>query len=59
MKIIITVKTRKGKKSTEREIDKTVDILEKILFLIDDKFKSYKWIKCKAMCDGTQITLKK
>jgi len=59
MKITITVKTGKGDKSTEKEIDKTIDILEKILFLIDDKFKSYKWSKCRAMCDGTQIFLER
>jgi hypothetical protein len=59
MKIIITVKTGKGDKSTEKEIDKTVDILEKILFTLDKKFKSYKWSKCKAMCDGTQAILEK
>jgi len=57
MKIIITVKTGKGDKSTENEIDKTVDILEKILFTLDKKFKSYKWSKCKAMCDGTRAIL--
>jgi hypothetical protein len=59
MKIIITVKTGKGDKSTEKEIDGTVDVLENILFLIDDKFKSYKWSKCKAMFDGMQVVLEK
>ena len=59
MKIIITVKTGKGDKSTEKEIDKTVGILERILFTLDKKFKNYRWSKFKAMCDGTQIVLEK
>lgn len=57
MKIIITVKTGKGDKSTEKEIGKTVEVLEKILFTLDKQFKSYRWSKCKAICDGTQIVL--
>jgi len=57
MKVIITVKTGKGDKSTEKEIDKTVDILERILLTIDRKFKKYKWGRCKAMCDGTSLIL--
>jgi hypothetical protein len=59
MKIIIIVKTGKGDKSTEKEIDKTVDILERILFALDKEFKNYGWSKCKAMCDGIQIVLEK
>ncbi len=39
MKIIITVKTGKGLKSTKKEIDKTVDTVLLIGELINNKYK--------------------
>lgn len=59
MKVIITVKTGKGDKSTESEIDKTVDLLEKIMEKTDPLLKKYKWEKCKCFCNGIGIELKK
>jgi len=57
MKLIITAKTGKGEKSTEKEIDKTVDIVEKIGFNLDKKGWDIK--SCKCMCDGTGLVLER
>lgn len=59
MKIIVTVKTGKGNKSSEAEIDKTAGVLEQIILIFNSNFKNYEWIGCKAMPDGTQIILEK
>jgi len=58
MKVILTVKTGKGKKSTKKEIDKTVDVLMK---LEDHISKSFKWKEAtgKCFCDGTSMTFEK
>jgi ribosomal protein L5 len=42
MIVEITVKTGKGKKSTKKDVDKTVDLLVKLLELIEPKLKGYK-----------------
>jgi len=59
MKITINVQTGKGKKSTTKEINKTVDILEEIMKRTDKMFKCYKWKDCVCSYDGTQIVLEK
>ena len=57
MKITINVQTGKGKKSTTKEINKTVDILEEIMKRTDKMFKDYKWKDCICSYDGTGIVL--
>lgn len=57
MKIIITVKTGKGDKSTEKEIDKTVDVVLMIGELINKKFKGVQEGRCKIYPDGTSLHL--
>ena len=57
MKITITATTGKGKASTEKDIDKTVEKLEKIMELMDKDFGHYNWTNAKAMSDGTSMTL--
>jgi hypothetical protein len=53
MKTIITIKTGKGNKSTEREIDSTVDEVMKIALKLKGDV-----IGGRCYCDGTQIVLK-
>lgn len=57
MRMILTVKTGKGKKSTKKEIDQTVEELMRQWELIS---KSFKWSKSMARChaDGTTLILK-
>ena len=57
MKIIITVKTGKGLKSTKKEIDKTVDVVLSIGKLISEKFKEVRGGSCKIHADGTSLIL--
>lgn len=57
MKIILTAKTEKGDKSTERDIDKTVDELVKISNCFNKK--QYKFIGPKFYKDGTSFVVKK
>ena len=56
MKIIITAKTGKGEKSTEREIDKTVDMVVNLANTIKGKPK---FIRPIFYPDGTSIIIKK
>ena len=52
MKIIVTVKSGKGNKSTEKDVNKSVDIIEKISSYIELKLKGkMKEVKCYR--DGT------
>jgi len=57
MKLIITAKTGKGENSTENQIDKTVDVVEKIVFKLEKK--GYKAKGCRCMSNGTSIILEK
>mgnify|MGYP001571141137 CR=1 FL=1 len=59
MKILITVKTGKGSKSTRKEIDKTVDVLIDTAQILQKKLKGFKEGKCKIYQDGTSMTLKR
>jgi hypothetical protein len=56
MKIIVTVKTEKGVKSSENEIDKTVDELMKVVGYLEKR--GYKTEGGKCFRDGTQAILK-
>ena len=59
MKIVITVKTGKGSKSTEKEIDKTADVLINTCQVLQKKFKGFKEGRCGIYPDGTSMTLEK
>jgi len=54
MKTIITIKTGKGNKSTEREIDSTVDEVMRIALKIKGDV-----IGGRCYCDGTSLILEK
>jgi hypothetical protein len=56
MKIVVTVKTEKGEKSSENEINKTVDELMKVVGFLEKKGYETKGGRC--YCDGTQAVLK-
>jgi len=56
MKIIVTVKTGKGDKSTTRQIDRTVDQLMNIVGHIEKK-KNFKTAHQRCYPDGTGIVL--
>lgn len=59
MKIIITVKTGKGSKSTKKEIDKTVDALIDTAQVLQKKFRGFKECRCRIYPDGTSMTLER
>ena len=59
MIITINVQTNMGRKSTTRDVDKTVDLLEKIMKRTDKLFRGYEWKDCICSCDGTSIVLEK
>ena len=58
MKIAITVKTGKGERSTEKEVDKTVDTTLEIGSILDKKYRSFSYRRCKVYPDGTGLILK-
>ncbi len=58
MKIIINVQTGRGKKSTTKEINKTVDIIEKISEFVESKLKG-KMKEVKRYRDGTSAVFEK
>ena len=58
MKIIVTVKSEKGNKSTRKDVDKSVDMIEKISEFVELKLKAkMKEVKCYR--DGTGAVFKK
>ena len=58
MKIIVTVKSEKGNKSTVRDVNKSVDIIEKISEFVELKLKAkMKEVKCYR--DGTGAVFEK
>ena len=58
MKVIINVQTGKGNKSTTKEINKTVDIIENISEFVELKLKGkMKEVKCYR--DGTSAVFEK
>ncbi len=59
MKVILTVKTGKGEKSTEKEVDKTVDTALKIGSILDKKYGSFSYGRCKVYPDGTGLVMEK
>lgn len=59
MKVIINVQTGRGKRSTTKDVDKTVDLLQKVMERTERLFRGYKWKDCICSCDGTSIVLEK
>jgi len=59
MKLIITLKTGKGDKSTKKDLDKSVDTILTIGSMLEKKFKGFKVGKCKCLKDGTSLILEK
>ena len=58
MKIIVTVKSQKGNKSTVRDVNKSVDIIEKVTEFVELKLKAkMKEVKCYR--DGTGAVFEK
>ena len=58
MKIIVSVKSEKGNKSTEKDVNKSVDIIEKISEYVELKLKGkMKEVKCYR--DGTGAVFEK
>jgi len=57
MEITLIVKTGKGKKSSAKDVDKTVDELMKIAEYMGKKGYNLDGGRC--FCDGTQAVLKK
>ena len=58
MKIIVTVKSEKGNKSTTKEINKTIDIIEKISEFVELKLKG-RMKETKYYRDGTSAVFEK
>ena len=59
MKIVITVKTGKEKKSTEKEIDKTIYTVLEIGSALDKKFDNFSYGRCRVYPDGTGLVMEK
>ena len=59
MRIAITVKTGKGEKSTEKEIDKTVDTVLEIGSALDKKYGNFSYGRCRVYPDGTGLVMEK
>ena len=58
MKIIVTVKSEKGNKSTIKDVNKSVDIIEKISEFIELKLKG-KMKETKCYRDGTSAVFER
>lgn len=59
MRIAITVKTGKGEKSTEKEIDKTVDTALEIGSLLDKKYGDFSYGRCRVYPDGIGLVMER
>jgi len=59
MRVIITVKTGKGEKSTAKEIDKTVTAVMRISRILDKRYGNFNYEKCRVYPDGTGLVLVK
>ena len=59
MKMILTVKTGKGDKSTSKDVDKTVDLLVEACQILNKKFNGFKEGRCKIYSDGTSMILER
>jgi len=59
MNITITVKTGKGEKSTDKEIDKTVDTVLEIGSALDKKYGEFSYGRCRVYSDGTGLVMEK
>ena len=58
MKIIVTVKTGKVNKSTTKDVNKSVDIIEKISEFVELKLKG-KMKETKCYSDGTSAVFER
>ena len=58
MKIIINVQTGKGKKSTTKDVNKSVDIIEKISEFVELKLKG-RMKETRGYRDGTSAVFEK
>ena len=58
MKIIVTVKSGKGNKSNTKDVDKSVDIIEKISEFVELKLKA-KMKETRCYRDGTSAVFEK
>ena len=58
MKVTINVQTGKGNKSTTRDVDKSVDIIEKISEFVELKLKG-KMKETRGYRDGTSAVFEK
>ena len=59
MKIAIIVRTGKGEKSTEKEVDRTVDTVLEIGSILDKKLGSFNYGRCRVYPDGTGLVMEK
>ena len=59
MEFAITVKTGKGEKSTEKEIDKTVNTVLEIGSALDKKYGNFSYGRCRVYPDGTGLVLER
>ncbi len=59
MKIAITVKTRNGEKSIEKEIDKTVNTVLEIGSILNKKLVSFSYGKYRVYPDETGLVMEK
>ena len=57
MKILLTIKTGMGNKSTEKDIDKTVNELMEALAYFEKR--GYDSFRCKCCKDGTEAIIEK
>jgi len=59
MKLIVTLKTGKGDKSTKKDLNKNVDTILTIGSMLEKKFRGFKVGKCKCLKDGATLILEK
>ena len=59
MKIILTIKTGKGSKSTQKEIDESVDRVLDMGSYLNKKYKGFDCGRCRLFKDGTSLILEK
>lgn len=59
MKIILTIKTGKGSKSTKKEIDESVDKVLEMGSYLNKKYKGFDCGRCRLYEDGTSLILTK
>ena len=58
LKIIVTVKSEKGNKSTRKDVDRSIDLIEKICEYMESKLKA-KMKEVKCCRDGTSAVFER